>query len=92
MILESDRRTEERHETVAKVLIDRALVAVDGLRHELQHLTHELMETLRVDALRDRRGIRDVGEQHRYQLPLSDEGAPRGEDLLDEIGRRVCRP
>jgi hypothetical protein len=33
MVLEGDRGTEESHETVAKELVDRSLITMDGFRH-----------------------------------------------------------
>ena len=42
MVLVRERRTKQRHDPVAHDLVDRALVAVDGLHHVLENWVQEL--------------------------------------------------
>ena len=41
IVLESDRSTENRHDTIADKLIDHSLVLIDGLSQIFQALVHE---------------------------------------------------
>jgi hypothetical protein len=89
VVLESQRRPEQRHEPVAKELIDRAFVAVDlGQRH-LEEAIDEGVHRVRAKPIGQRRGVGHVTEQHRDDLALALDGVPGGEDLLGEVLRGV---
>ena len=48
MILVSHRRAEQRHDAVTHDLVDRALVAMNGLHHALEHGIENQARLLRV--------------------------------------------
>ena len=89
VILVGDRRAEQRHDPVAHDLVDRALVAVDGLHHALEDGIEELAGLLWVPIGQELHRALEVGEQHRDLLALAFEGGLRGEDLLGEVLRGV---
>ena len=89
MILVGERRAEERHDPVAHHLVDRALVAVDGLHHALEDGIEELARLLRIAVGEQLHRALEVGEEHGDLLALAFEGSLGGEDLLGEVLRRV---
>ena len=89
VILVRDGRAEEGHDAVAEELVDRALVAVDLVQHQLEGPGHEAVDVLGVEPLGERGEPRDVGEEDRDLLALALQGAPRGEDLLGQVLGRV---
>ena len=89
MVLVGERRAEEGHDPVAHDLVDRALVAVDGLHHPLEDGVEELARLLGVAVGEELHRALQVGEEHRDLLALAFEGGLRGEDLLGEVLRRV---
>ena len=98
VILVGERRAEERHDPVAHDLVDRALVAVDGLHHALEHGIEELARLLGVAVGEQLHRALEVGEEHGDLLALAFERGLRGEDLLGEVlggvrlrGRRTSR-
>ena len=46
VVLEGERRAEERHDAIAHHLVHGALVAVDSLHHPLEHRIHQLPSLL----------------------------------------------
>ena len=50
--------------------LDRPTLGLDLLAHRLEERGHDLAEGLGVEALTERRGSRDVGEQDRHELAL----------------------
>ena len=89
VVLVGERRAEERHDPVAHHLVDRALVAVDGLHHALEHGIEELARLLGIAVGEQLHRALEVGEEHRDLLALALEGGLGGEDLLGEVLRRV---
>ena len=85
VVLVGDRRAEERHDPVAHDLVHRALVAVDGLHHALEHGIEELARLLGVPVGEQLHRALEVGEEYRHLLALALKGALRGEDLLGEV-------
>ena len=85
VVLVGERRAEERHDPVAHDLVDRALVAVDGLHHPLEHRVEELPRLLGVAVGEQLHRALQVGEEHGDLLALAFEGGLRGEDLLGEV-------
>jgi hypothetical protein len=58
---------------------------MDGLHHALEDRVEQLSRLLGVAVGQQlHRGLQ-VGEQHRHLLTLPLQGAPGGEDLLDEV-------
>ena len=89
VILEGERGAEQRHDAVAGVLVDRALVAVHAVGEDGEEAVHDAMPFLRVEPLGELHRALHVGEQHRHLLALAGEGVARAEDLLGEMARRV---
>ena len=89
VVLVGDRGAEERHDAVAGVLVDGPLVAVDAVGEDPEQAIEQAMPFLGIDALGELHRAHDVGEEDGDQLALALERAPRGEDLLDEMPRRV---
>jgi hypothetical protein len=48
MVFMSQRRAEERHDPIAHDLVDSALVAMDGLHHQLEHRVEDFARLLRI--------------------------------------------
>ena len=76
MILVGDRRPEERHDAVARVLVDRALEAVDAVGEDLEEAVQDPVPLLRVDLPGQLQGALHVGEEHRHLLALALQGGP----------------
>ena len=94
VVLVGERRAEQRHDAVAHHLVDRALVAVDGLHHPLEDRVEELARLLGIAVGEQLHRALEVGEEDGDLLALAFEGAAGGEDLLGEMGGRVgegCR-
>jgi hypothetical protein len=85
----SQRRTEQRHDSIAHDLVDGALVAVDGLHHVLEHGVQELPHVLGVPVGQELHGPLQVGEEHGDLLALALQGALRGQNLLGQVLGRV---
>jgi len=84
-----DRGTEQRHDAVTAILVDRALEAVNALGQDFEEPIHDAMPLLWVELGGELRRSLDVDEQHRHLLSLAFEGAARREDLLGEVLRGV---
>src|SRR5262245_20153682 len=89
VILVRDRCAEQRHDPVAHYLIDRALVAVDGLHHQLEHWIKDLARFLGVTVGEQLHGTLEVREEHRDLFALPLQRGFRGHDLLGEVLGRV---
>ena len=85
VVLVGERRSEERHDPIAHHLVDRALVAVDGLHHPFEDRVEELPGLLGVPVREQLHRALEVGEEHGDLLALAFEGGLRGEDLLGEV-------
>ena len=90
MVLVGERRAEQRHDAVAHDLVHGALVAVHRLHHALEHRIEERARLLGVAVGEQLHRALEVGEEHRDLLALALQRAPRGEDLLGEVLRRVA--
>ena len=75
-VLVSDGRAEERHHTVAGVLVDRPLEPVDLGRDQLEASVHDSVHILGIQLLGERGEARDVGEEDGYLTALPLEGGP----------------
>ena len=75
VVLVGDGGAEQRHDAVAEELVDRALVAVDLVQHQLEGPVHESVDVLGVEPLGERREPRDVDEEDRDLLALPFQGA-----------------
>jgi hypothetical protein len=73
---------EDGHHLVADELLDRALVALDGHPQGIEEASLHLAQHLRIEALAERRGADQVGEQHGH--PASALVCPRAGTLGGE--------
>ena len=89
MVLMGDRRAEERHHTVAGILIDRALEAVHAFRQDLEEAVEDHVPLLGIDLLGELHRAGDVDEEHGHLLALALEGRPRAQDLVLDVLRRI---
>ena len=89
MVLVRDRCAEERHDAVARELIDRALETVHALGEEGEEAVHDAMPGFGVDALGELHRTLHVGEEDRHLLALALEGGLRGKNLLGEVLGRI---
>src|SRR5262249_33232643 len=89
VVLVGQRRAEERHDSVAHHLVDRALVPMDGLHHPLKNGIENLASLLRITVGEQFHRALEVGEEHGDLLPLPLQGALGRENLLGEVLRSV---
>jgi hypothetical protein len=82
-------RAEERHDPVAHDLVDGAFVTVDGLHHVLEDRVQEPTRLLGITVGEQLHRALEVGEEHGDLLAFALEGGLGGQDLLDEMLRRV---
>ena len=75
VILVRDRRSEQRHDAVAGVLIHRALEAVNAVGEYLEEAVQDLVPLFRIELLGQIHRALHVGEEHRHLLALAFEGA-----------------
>ena len=85
VILVRDRRAEQRHDAVARVLVDGAFEAVDSVGQDLEEAIQDAVPLLGIDRLRELQRALHVREEHRDLLALPLEGAPGGQDLVGEV-------
>ena len=89
MVLERDRRAEQRHHAIAEIAVDGPFVAMHRVGGQLQHPVHQQVQLFRVEFLRQRRGIGNIGKQNGDELAFAFERAARGQDLFRQIPRRI---
>ena len=85
MVLMGERRAEQRHDAVAHDLVDRALVAVDGLHHQLEDRVENRARLLGIAVGEQLHGALEVSEEDGDLLALALEGCPRREDSLGQM-------
>ena len=89
MILVRDGRAKQRHDAVAHHLVDRALIAVHGLHHALEHRVEELAGLFGIAVGQQLHRALEVGEQHGDLLALAFQGGLGGEDFLGQMARSI---
>ena len=85
MVFVRDRRAEQRHDAVARVLVHRSLEAVDTFGQDREEALQDRVPDLGVQPLRQIHRALHVREQHRDLLALPLESGPRLEDLVGEV-------
>jgi hypothetical protein len=85
VVLVGQRRPEQRHDPVAHHLVDRALVAVDGLHHQLEDGVEDLASLFRVTIRQQFHRALQIGEQHGDLLALTLHRSFGGENALGEV-------
>jgi hypothetical protein len=94
MILMRHRRPEQRKDAVAGGLHDVAVVAVDGVHHQLESGIDDSARFLGVEVLHQLHRALDVGEQRRHRLALAFDrvsGVALGIEVDDGARRRGGR-
>ena len=89
VILVRDRRAEERHDAVARVLVHRALEPVHALGEDREEAVEDLVPLLGIDLLGQLHRPLHVGEEDGHLLALALERGARREYLLGEVLRGV---
>jgi hypothetical protein len=89
VILVSNRCAEQRHDAVARVLVDRAFEAVDAVGQDFEEAIHDPVQLLGIDRLGQLHRALHVREQDGDLLALALEGGLRLEDLVGQVLRGV---
>src|SRR5215468_611824 len=84
-----DGGAEERHDSVAHDLVDRALVEVNGLHHLLDDGIEQPARVFRIAGGDQLGRPLEVGEEDGDVLPLVLEGVARLQDAIGEVAWRV---
>jgi hypothetical protein len=82
VVLVGDRSTEERHDPVARVLVDRALEAVHAVGQDLEEAVQDPVPLLGVHLLGQLHRALHVGEENGDLLALALQGGLALEDLV----------
>ena len=90
MIFMSDRSAEQRHDAVPHDLVDRALVAVNRIHHQLEDRVKDLPGLLGVLVGEQLHRPFEVREQHGDQLAFSLKRRFGCQDLFGEVPRGVA--
>src|SRR5262249_9823362 len=89
MILVADRRSEDRHDPIACVLVNRALEAVNAVSEDAKETVHDSVPLFGAQLRRELHRTLHVRRVDRMLLALACEGAARRQDFLGEVFRRV---
>jgi hypothetical protein len=85
VILVGQRRPEQGHDAVAHDLVDRALVAMDGLHHAFEDGVEEVAGLFGIAVGEEFHRALEIGEENGHLLPLPLQSRLRREDLLGEV-------
>ena len=85
MVFVRDGRAEQRHDAVAGVLVDRALVAVHGVAEQREAAVENVMPMLVVNRFRRGGGAAQIGKQYGDGLAFPLQRAARGQHLVGEM-------
>src|SRR5262245_60087773 len=80
-----DRRSEQSHDTITGVLVNRALEAVHLCRDMLEAAIDDLVHDLRVELFSECGEVGHVGEQHGDLAALPFERTAGGQNLLHQV-------
>ena len=89
VILVRNGRPEQRHESIAKELIDGAFVAMHFRERQLEEAIQQPVHGLGPNARGKLGRIGDIAEHHGDQLALALERGARGQDPLGEMRGRI---
>jgi hypothetical protein len=78
IVVVSDRRTEDRHHTVADMPEDASAMFLNGTVGAIEELLEQRMNLFGIEFLAPRRGAGKIGEQHRHLSPFADRIGRRG--------------
>jgi hypothetical protein len=89
VVFMGDGSAEQGHDAIPQHLIDRALIAMHGVHHALQHRIEQLPGFLGVAVGQQFHGALQVGKQHGDLLALAFEDSTGSEDLFGQVWWRV---
>ena len=89
VVLVRERRAEQRHDAVARVLVHRPFEAVHAVGEDGEEPIHDAVPVLGVDLLGERHRALHVGEEDGHLLALALHRRARRQDPLGEMARRV---
>jgi hypothetical protein len=89
-LLHSQRRTEKRHQAIARELVHRAFVAVYLVDQQLIEFIHEGKQPFLAHLCAQGRVANQVGKQHRHQLALACQSSAIGQDFVGQVRREVA--
>ena len=78
-------RTEQRHDPIAGVLVDRSLEAVHAICEDLKEVVQDRVPLLRVDLGCQLHRALDVRKEHCHLFSLALEGGASAQDLLRQV-------
>src|SRR5208337_1763153 len=84
-VLVRNRRSEQRHEPVAAVLVDGAFEAVNFGGDQLEAALNDAMDLLGIELLAERGEVRDITEQDGHLPPLAFQRGASAQDLLGKM-------
>ena len=83
------RRSEQRHEPVAAVLVDGAFEAVNFGGDQLEAALNDAMDLLGIELLAERGVVREISEQDGHLPPLAFQRRAPAQDLLGKMAGYV---
>jgi hypothetical protein len=89
VVLMRQRCPEQGHNAITHDLIHRAFIAMDRRHHPCQHRIKQLPGVLGIAVGKEFHRPFEIGKEHGHLLALPFQGAPRGENLLGQIGGGV---
>jgi hypothetical protein len=85
MIFVCDGSTEERHDAVARVLVDRSFEPMHAFGQHFEESIENLMPNLGIDCIRELERTLQVYEQHRELFALAFDCRATAQDLVCEM-------
>ena len=85
VILVRNRRAEQGHDAVARVLVHRTLEAMNPAGEDLEEAIEDLVPRFWIELLGQLHRSFHVGEKHRHLFALALESGAGGKDLLGEV-------
>jgi hypothetical protein len=89
VVLDRERRTKERHDSIAGELIDRPFEAVHPLVEDAEEAIEDLVPLLRIELSRQLERMPDVDEQDGHPPALALDLRAALQDLGHQMGRRA---
>ena len=90
MILVSDRSAEDRHDPVAREVVDVSLEVVDAVGEEPEEAVHDRAPVLGIDPPCELHRVDQIGEQDGDLLSLSLHPCPICANPVREVSGRIC--
>ncbi len=88
-VLVRNRRSEQRHEPVAGVLVDSAFEAMNFRADQLEAALNDFMDLFGIKFLAERGVIREISEHDRHLAPLAFQRRASAQDFLGKMNGNV---